>query len=99
MAQSLESWFGAADILRIIALLFATLLVVLPAGWATLALCYQAPGARTAKIAIVAVWIAFSVAALIALWQGWGPPGLAAFAAAFAVLMFWWRRIPPSNDK
>jgi hypothetical protein len=90
---------SAAGLLRIIALLLATLLVGLPAVWAVLALWYKAPGGRSLKIAIVAAWIAFSVGVLIALWQGWAAFGLLAFAAAFTGVLIWWRRIPPSNDR
>jgi hypothetical protein len=85
--------------LRIIALLFTTLLVGLPAAWAVPALWYQAAGGRTIKIAIIAVWIACSAGVLLALWQGWAALGLSLFAAAFAAIAIWWRRIQPSNDR
>ena len=90
---------SAADNLRIIALLFATLLVGLPAAWAVLALWYQAAGGRTIKLGIIAVWIACSVGVLLALWQGWAALSLLVFAAAFAAIVIWWRRIKPSNDR
>jgi hypothetical protein len=90
---------SAAGNLRIIALLFTTLLVAFPAAWALLALWYQAPGGRTIRIAIIAVWSAFSVAALLALWQGWAALSFSVFAAAFAAILIWWRRIQPSNDR
>jgi len=89
---------AAAD-LRILALLFATLLVGLPAAWTVLAFWYQAPGARKARIAIIAAWIACSACVLFALWQGRAAVGLLVFAAAFAAVMMWWRGIPPSNDR
>jgi hypothetical protein len=90
---------SAADNLRIIALLFATLLVGLPAAWAVLALWYQAAGGRTIKLGIIAVWIACSVGVLLALWQGWAALSLSVFAVAFAAIVIWWRRIKPSNDR
>jgi Domain of unknown function (DUF4105) len=85
--------------LRIIALLFATLLVALPAAWAVLALWYQTAGGRTIKIAITALWIAGCVGALLLLWQGWAALSLSVFAVAFAAIAIWWQRIKPSNDR
>src|SRR5271167_1330680 len=90
---------SAAGDLRIVALLFTTLLVGLPAAWTVLAFWYQAPGGRKAKIAIIAAWIACSACVLFALWQGRAAVGLLVFAAAFAAVMMWWRGIPPSNDR
>jgi len=90
---------SAAGILRIIELLLTTLLLGLPSSWAVLALWYQAPGGRIFKIATVAAWMVFSAAVLIALWQGWAVSGLLAFAAVFAAILWWWQRIPASNDR
>jgi Domain of unknown function (DUF4105) len=90
---------SAAGDLRVVALLFATLLVGLTAAWAALALWYQAPRDRRAKIAIIAAWLAFSAGVPFALWQGRAALGLLAFAAAFAVVMMWWRGIAASNDR
>jgi hypothetical protein len=88
----------AAGILRILTMLLATLLIGLPAAWGTLALWYQAPGARL-KIAIVVLWLAFTVGVLAVLWQGRAVPALAIFALAFAIMLVWWQRIAPSNDR
>jgi len=99
MNGTMPAIMSAAGILRIFALLLTTLLVGLPSGWALLALWYRGPRGRIFKIAIVAVWIVFGVSVLIALWRGWVVPGLLAFAAVFAPLLFWWRRIPASNDR
>jgi hypothetical protein len=90
---------GAASILRIVTTSLATLLIGLPAAWAVLALWYQAPGNQFAKAMIVAVWIAFSVGMILALWHGRAVVGMSAFALAFAILLFWWHRIPPTNDR
>lgn len=89
---------AAAD-LRIVALLFTTLLVGLPAAWTVPALWYQAAGGRRIKAMIIAVWIALSVGVLLALWRGWTALSLSVFAAAFTAVMIWWRRIQPSNDR
>jgi hypothetical protein len=90
---------SAAGDLRIVALLFTTLLVGIPAAWAVPAFWFQAPGGRIGKIAIIGAWIAFSAGALIVVWHERAAPGLLAFAAAFAAVVLWWRRIPPSNDR
>jgi hypothetical protein len=89
---------SAASLIRFTVTLLATLLIGLPAAWAALALWYQAPGAQPLKTGIVVLWIAFSLAALIALWQGQAGVAFLAFALAFGALFFWWQRIAPSND-
>jgi hypothetical protein len=89
---------AAAD-LRIVALLFATLLVGLPAAWVVPALWFQAPGGPRAKVAFIAAWIACSAGVLFALWQGRAALGLLAFAAGFAAVAMWWRGIAASNDR
>jgi hypothetical protein len=90
---------SAENILRIAAALLATLLVALPAVWAALALWHQAFRGRPLKTVIVAAWIVFSACAVIALWQERIAMSLLAFAAVFGAVVFWWRRIAPSNDR
>ena len=87
-----------ASYLRIAATLLATLLVGFPAIWGALALWYQIPGGPILKALSVIVWIAFSAAMLIALWQGRLAIGLLLFALAFAGMLIWWTRLPPSNE-
>jgi Domain of unknown function (DUF4105) len=36
---------------------------------------------------------------ILFLWHGRTLSGLLAFAVAFAVLLFWWHRLPPTNDR
>ncbi|HXP67475.1 MAG TPA: DUF4105 domain-containing protein [Steroidobacteraceae bacterium] len=85
-------------VLRLLATLLATLLIGLPAAWGVLALWYQAPGPRL-KIAIILVWLAFSLGSLALLWQGRAALALASFALAFAGMLIWWHRIAPTNDR
>jgi hypothetical protein len=86
-----------ATLLRIAATLLATVLIGLPALWGTAALWYQIPGGNLVKVLVVMLWLAFSVAVLIVLWQGrWA--GAAVFAVAFACLLIWWTRLQPTND-
>ena len=87
-----------ASVLRIAALLLATLLLGIPAVWAALALWYQAPGGQL-KSALVLLWTVFALGVLIALWQGRAGLAFLSFALAFAVLLIWWQRITPTNDR
>jgi Domain of unknown function (DUF4105) len=87
-----------SGILRILATLLTTLLIGLPAAWGTLALWYQAPGARL-KIAIIVLWVAFSLGVVVVLWQGRAALALAGFVLAFSAMLIWWHGIVPSNDR
>jgi Domain of unknown function (DUF4105) len=89
----------ATSILRIISTVLATLLLGLPALWGVLALWFQSPGNQAVKGIIVAVWIIFSIAMIVALWQGRAVLGALGFALAFAVLLVWWQRIPATNQR
>jgi hypothetical protein len=90
---------GTAGILRLVCTLLATLLVALPAAWATLALWYEAPGSQALRVATIGMWIAFTLVMLFALWQGRVALGLLVFAAGFCAVLFWWQRIQPTNDR
>jgi hypothetical protein len=90
---------NAASILRITTAALSTLLIGLSAAWAALALWYQVPGGQALRALTLGLWLAFSVAILFALWHGRATLSLLAFAAAFAAILFWWQRIPPSNDR
>ncbi|HWX34755.1 MAG TPA: DUF4105 domain-containing protein [Steroidobacteraceae bacterium] len=85
--------------LRFTLLGFATLIVGCCAIWGAFALWYQAPGGPATKASSVLLWSALSLGLLIAVWQGQAAAALPAFAAAFAALLIWWRRIAPSNDR
>jgi Domain of unknown function (DUF4105) len=89
---------SAASILRFAAMLLATLLLGMPAAWGALALWYQAPGGRF-KLGIIALWTAFSLGVIVALWQGRSGAAFLSFAIAFGILLIWWQRISPSNDR
>jgi hypothetical protein len=90
---------SAAGILRVSSLLLATVLVGLPTAWGALAIWYQAPGGQPLKAALALLWVAFSVAMLIALWQGRPGVALLTFALGFGAVLFWWHQIAPSNDR
>jgi hypothetical protein len=69
------------------------------AAWGTLALWYQAPGGRAWKSSISALWLAFCIVCVAAVWSGWLAFGVSSFAAAYGVLLIWWRSLSPSNDR
>ena len=85
--------------LRLSVSMIATVLVMLPAAWGVLALWYQAPGNQIVKALLMTLWASFSLAAIVALWQGRAVLGLSAFALAFALILLWWHYIPPSNNR
>jgi hypothetical protein len=51
------------------------------------------------KILGIVLWVGFTLALLMALWQGRTVLALVAFAVAFGALLIWWQRIAPSNDR
>lgn len=79
---------------------FATFFIVTAlAGWGCFALWYQAPGGRALKGVAVAAWGALSLASLTALLQSRPTPGILGFAVAFCILVLWWHRLKPSNNR
>lgn len=83
-----------------VALIVLASLIVLGAGtWGTLALRYHAPGGAARRRATLALWIAFSGAALIGLQGSHGPLAGLAFALGFAAVLTWWHTLRPSNDR
>ncbi len=89
----------AVSVLRISVMILATLIFGLLGVWGAVALWYQAPGGNASKVLCILLWAAFSLAALIAFWQGRAWTASLAFIVAFAVLQAWWQRIRPSNDR
>lgn len=89
---------STASVLRFAATLLATLLLGVPAVWAALALWYQAPGGQL-KIVLLLLWGAFALGVLTALWQGRAGLAFLSFALAFGILLIWWQRITPTNER
>jgi len=82
---------------HIVSRVLVTLIVSAAAIWGAFALWYQVPGGDALRILAVALWTVLSLAMLVALWRRRTALGLLGFSAAFAVLLVWWRQIPPSN--
>src|SRR5580704_14934847 len=89
---------GTASVLRFAAMLLAAFLLGVPSAWGALALWYQAPGSLLKRL-IVLLWSAFALGVVIALWQGHAAPAFLSFALAFGVLLIWWQRITPTNER
>jgi len=75
------------------------LVLALPATWGCFALWYQMPAAKPIRIVAVALWGLFSVLVLLALYRTRMLYLAGAFVVALAVLLIWWHRVLPSNDR
>ncbi|HET7313573.1 DUF4105 domain-containing protein [Salinisphaera sp.] len=86
---------GAALITARIA---AGVLVVVVAGYATGALWFRGPAARTARLGLITAWWATAAAALagLAAPEWFGP---AIFAVAGLAFALWWARVRPRSDR
>lgn len=82
-----------------VALIVASLAVAALAGWAAIALWFQGPAGVSLKGFLIVLWLAFSLAALLALDRGHALPALLGFALAFGAVVFWWHGLKPSNDR
>jgi len=90
---------AAASVPRLAVTLLALCIVSALAIWGCFALWYQVPGGRGLKSLSVALWVGFSLAMLLALWQGRIAIGIIGFAVAFGCLLIWWQQLMPSNAR
>jgi len=77
----------------------AIVIVVALTVWGCLALWYHAPGVRVHKIWAVAALATLAVATLMVLSQRRSPSAILCFAVVFGILIVWWHRLKPSNDR
>jgi Domain of unknown function (DUF4105) len=77
----------------------AMFVIVVLAGWGCLALWYQVSSGRALRGVSVALWAALSISMLIALSQSRLVIGIVGFGGAFGILLIWWQRLMPSNDR
>lgn len=86
-------------VLRMLGQVVLSLLLVLTAAWAMLALHYRlnlpAPWPLLAGLG----WALAAAAALWLLWRGEAARGLLAYGVACALLLGWWARIAPSDQR
>ena len=73
--------------------------VVLSGTWGVLALSFQVPGGRLARNLAAGLWGLFCLILIGVIACGAVGVGATIFAAAFIVLLLWWRRILPSNER
>jgi uncharacterized protein DUF4105 len=84
-------------VIPILAALLLSPIVALIAAWGALALWYQTP--RRIRTLCAALWAAFGLACIGALWSGHLGAVVAVFAPASGLLLIWWRSLSPSNDR
>lgn len=84
---------------RILQLVLTTLGALLSGLWGALALWYQIPGSALLRGIASAAWIILTV--VLCGWamtrRSWLP--IAAYVVAAALLMVWWSRLAPSNER
>ncbi len=86
-------------LLTVVGAAVASLVLGIAAVWGGFALWYQGPGGTFGKALCMAAWTVGCVAALGASWHGRAGLGIGLFVLIFAGLLFWWQRIPASNDR
>ncbi|AVJ29106.1 DUF4105 domain-containing protein [Achromobacter spanius] len=73
--------------------------IALETSWGALALWIRAPLSSVWKRVVVLAWVLLALAAIAGLaWPRWWP-GLVLHGAALAILLVWWLRIRPSNNR
>lgn len=86
--------------IRIIAKLLLTLLVMAPATlWGTMALWSRLPLGELGRGAVAALFATAMLAAIVLLWKHKPLISLAIIAVLWAALLGWWATILPSNDR
>lgn len=83
--------------IAILATLLLSLTIALVAAWGALALWYKT--SRGVRGIGAALWTAFGVACIGALWCGRLGTGVAAFALGHGLLLIWWKSLRPASDR
>jgi hypothetical protein len=76
-----------------------TLAVLLSCVWAVLALYYQVPVAAPWPTVAGGLWALLGLASIALAWRGEAARALLSYGVALAMLLGWWVRIAPSNDR
>lgn len=90
---------AAGSLWHFAGLLLASVALVAVAGWSATALWFQAPGGSALRASLAALWLLFSLGALVALYRGHASAALLAFTAGFSCVLLWWHSLEPSNDR
>lgn len=81
-----------------IGLVLLSLVLLVATLWACLGLWYQLGGPAPVRIAAMAAWAVFGLAAIVLAWRHeWR--GLLSYALAFALFLSWWMRIEPTGNR
>jgi hypothetical protein len=73
--------------------------VALPGAWGVLTLMYQAPGGQGVRNFIATLWGLVCLTLIGVIVSGAALAGAGTFAVVFGLLLVWWQRILPSNDR
>ena len=84
---------------RLLGHVVATLLMLLAGLWIAMALAYQAPGGVIGKTLLMAVGSATTLTAVWWVWRREPSRALLLFGLMVALVLLWWTRIAPSNDR
>lgn len=84
--------------LRLAAALLS-LAVLISGAWAVLALHYQLPLPQPWKALAGTAWAAFALAAIVLVLRGNAARAALSYGVAFALLLGWWARIEPSDNR
>jgi hypothetical protein len=75
------------------------MVLVLTSGWVVLALYFQLPASHTWRVLAGAAWGAMALSAVALLWRRQALRAVLSYSLAFALLMGWWARIEPRDDR
>lgn len=84
--------------LSIVLHILSVLVIIGFGAWGAMALNYHAPGPYPVKLGFAAIWVASSIAALLAYFR-WPRATTLLYALMIAALLSWWNAIPARNDR
>jgi len=76
-----------------------TLAVLLSCVWAVLALYYQVPLTAPWPMVAGGLWVLLGLACIALAWRGEATRAVLSYGVALVMLLGWWVRIAPSNDR
>jgi hypothetical protein len=76
-----------------------SLVLLLFTAWGALAFHYQLPGPAVVRAVVCTLWALLGVATVFGVWHAAGRGLLICFAVALGLLLLWWLRIAPSDQR